>query len=328
MTHASPPLKRLPAALRRALHWLAAVFGLICLSAPAPALAREVSVGAFVTSISDIDPAAGTFRIAFYAWFNDPAGRFDPERDLYVIARSVTFSEIETEPAPGGGTYTIARIEAFVDQEFDFGKFPFDEQRLTLRIEAADDEYELSFAPDTDSTRISEYLSLLGWTVDGVAIETDTHAYDTDFGYWVGEDKELSQILLSVDISRIRSPVLIDDFLGFTFAFIITALTFVVPCTELGLRVGMSTGSLFAAVVNLNRLDTDVGFKPDFGLVDRLAFLIFGTIVTALLISLTTNRMSKRRNPEDANKIDTAAGMVALFIYLSLIVWTVREAMA
>ena len=87
--------------------------------------------------------------------------------------------------------------------------------------------------------------------------------------------------------------MLIDDFLGFTFAFLITALTFVVSCTELGLRVGMTTGSLFAAVTNLLRLDDAVGFKPDFGLIDRLAFLIFGAIVTSLLISLDHNRLSK-----------------------------------
>ncbi len=297
-------------------------------SAGAYAQARDVSVGAFVTSVSDVNSNDGTFRIAFYAWFNDPAGRFELERDLYIIARTVTISEIETEPAPGGGTYTIARIEAFVDQEFDFRAFPFDRQRLTLRLEASENVEGVRFVADTEDTRVSEYVRFLGWDVEGVTLETTEHSYDTDFGYWTGIDDEYSQILLSVDVARVRSPVLIDDFLGFTFAFLITGLTFVVSCTELGLRVGMTTGSLFAAVTNLVRLDDAVGFKPDFGLVDRLAFLIFGTIVTALLISLATNRLAKWRSPEEANRIDTAAGAVTLFIYLSLIVWAVHAAMA
>lgn len=288
---------------------------------------REISVGAFVTSISDVNPDESTFRIAFYAWFNDPAGKFELERDLYVIARTVTFSEVETEPAPGGGSYTFARIEAYVDQEYDFRDFPFDSQRLSLRLEAVDKTDELRFVPDTEDTRVSEYLRLLGWNVDGIALETTEHAYNTGFGYWTGRDDDFSQIVLSLDLTRVRSPVLIDDFLGFTFAFLITSLTFVVSCTELGLRVGMSTGSLFAAVINLNRLDDAVGFKPDFGLVDRLAFLIFGTILTALLISLTTHRLSKRRSPEEANRIDTVVGLVTLGIYLSLIVATVYAAM-
>ena len=59
--------------------------------------------------------------------------------------------------------------------------------------------------------------------------------------------------------------MLIDDFLGFVFAFVTTSLTFLVSATELGLRIGMNTGALFAAVVNLGRLHEFAGFRPDFG---------------------------------------------------------------
>jgi hypothetical protein len=295
--------------------------------AAAPDGARDVTVGAFVTSLSDVNADDGTFRVAFYVWFNDPAGRFDLNRDVYFIARQAAISELETEDAPGGGTYTFARIEAYVDQEFDFRDFPFDRQKLTLRIEAADRTQNLRFVPDVEDTRASDYLRLLGWEVGQVTLDTTEHRYETDFGYWTGGDDLFSQILLNVEVARERSPVLIDDFLGFTFAFLITGLTFVVSCTELGLRVGMTTGSLFASVVNLNRLDDAVGFKPDFGLVDRLAFLIFGAIVTSLLISLSTHRLAKRIEPERANKIDTALGAANVTIFFVLIVLTVRAAM-
>jgi hypothetical protein len=305
--------------------------GLAALTGAALAQPRDVEVGAFVTSLSDVDPNDGTFRIVFYVWFNDPAGRFDLERDLYPIARSVTIGELETEPAPGGGTYTFARIEAHVDHEFYFRDFPFDRQRLTLRLEATENTDGLRFTPDLEDTSVSEYLHLVGWTVDGLTLETDEHTYDTGFGYWTGRDDGFSQIALSVDVTRIRSPVLIDDFLGFTFAFLITSLTFVVSCTELGLRVGMTTGSLFAAMANLLRLDDAVGLKPEFGLIDRLAFLIFGAIVTSLVISLTTNRLSKHGEPEAAkaraNRIDTVLGVLCQSTYLALIVWTVHDAM-
>jgi hypothetical protein len=240
----------------------------------------------------------------------------------------VQISEAESEPAPGGGSYTFARIEAEVDQEFDFRDFPFDSQRLSLRLEAADSADGLRFVPDRADTQISDYLSLVGWRVDGVALDTAEHAYDTNFGYWAGRGATFSQILVQVDVTRVRSPVLFDDFIGFTFAFLVTALTFFVSCTELGLRVGMTTGSLFAAVTNLVRLDEAVGFKPEFGLVDRLAFLIFGAIVTALVISLATNRLSKHGDPDAAktraNRIDTVLGVLNMTVFLALIVWTVH----
>lgn len=298
----------------------------------AAAQQRDVEVGAFVNDLKDIDPDNGSFRIAFYAWFNDPAGRFDIRRDLWVVGNSVKIDEIDTEPNPAGGTYTFARIEAQVDQEFDFRHFPFDSQRLVVRLEATEGVDDLRFTPDPEGVSVSEYLRMAGWRIGRVEIDTVEHAYDTDFGYWTDPDTAFSQVEIAVNIDRVRSPVLVDDFLGLTFAFLITALSFVVSCTELGLRVGMNTGALFAAVTNLVRLDEAVGFKPEFGLVDRVAFFVFAAIVTSLAISLVTNRLSKHGADQDAartraNRLDTVLGVVSVTIYFALIAATVAGAM-
>ena len=100
-----------------------------------------------MSSLSDINPSGGSFRVVLYAWFNDPAGRFNVERDLYLIARTASIDAIETEPAPGGGSYTYARIEAEVPQEFAHRHFPFDRQRLTVRMEASETVEDLRFVP-------------------------------------------------------------------------------------------------------------------------------------------------------------------------------------
>ncbi len=280
---------------------LAALLLLAGLPGTAAAQPREVEVGAFVSSLSDINPSGGSFRVVLYVWFNDPAGRFNVERDLHLVARTASIDAIDTEPAPGGGSYTYARIEAEVPQEFDFRDFPFDRQRLTVRMEASETVEDLHFVPDHEDTDASDYLPMLGWTLDGISIDVQEHAYDSDFGYWTGRGAGYSQIQLSLDISRERSPVLIDDFLGFVFAFMITSLTFLVSATELGLRIGMNTGALFAAVVNLGRLHESAGFRPDFGLVDRLAFLVFGAILCSLIIAITMHRFAKRG---DADRVE------------------------
>ena len=133
-----------------------------------------------------------------------------------------------------------------------------------------------------------------------------------------------SQVQLSLDVSRVRSPVLIDDFLGFVFAFMITSLTFLVSATELGLRIGMNTGALFAAVVNLNRLHKAAGFRPDFGLVDRLAFLVFGAILCSLIIAITTHRLVKRGDADRVNRINSAVGAAMVLAFGVLIALTLR----
>lgn len=319
------PSRTSPTLIRQRLR--IAVLLWLALIAPIHAAAREVEVGAYVTSLSDIDARDGSFRIAFYVWFNDPEGRFDIARDLHVVARSFTIGGLETEPAPGGGSYTFARIEAVAPHEFDLTDFPFDRQRLVLRMEA-NDATDLTFVPDLGDSGVSDYVLLRGWTVDEMRIDVGDHVYDTDFGYWQEEDAGYSQIALAVDLTRTRSPVLVDDFLGFTFAFLITALTFCLPCSELGLRVGMTTGSLFAAVVNLNRLHDAVGFRPEFAVVDRLAFVVFGTLLCSLLIAIVTNRMAKTGDAVRANRLDTRLGVAMLVAALMLILLIVQVGLA
>ena len=303
---------------------VAALLMLASLAGGAAAQPRDVEVGGFVSSLSDINPSGGSFRVVLYVWFNDPAGRFNVERDLHLIARTASIDEIDTEPAPGGGSYTYARIEAEVPQEFDFRHFPFDRQRLTVRMEASETVEDLRFVPDHEDTDASDYLPLLGWTLDGVSIDVEEHAYDSDFGYWTGRGAGYSQVQLSLDVSRERSPVLIDDFLGFVFAFMITSLTFLVSATELGLRIGMNTGALFAAVVNLGRLHESAGFRPDFGLVDRLAFLVFGAILCSLIIAITTHRFAKRGDADRVNRINSAIGAAMVLSFGVLIALTLR----
>jgi hypothetical protein len=303
---------------------IAALLTLAGFAGSAAAQPRDVEVGAFVSSLSDINPSDGSFRVVLYAWFNDPAGRFNVERDLYLIARTASIDVIETEPAPDGGSYTYARIEAEVPQEFAHRHFPFDRQRLTVRMEASETLNDLRFVPDHADTGASDYLPLFGWTLDGVSIDVQEHTYDSGFGYWTGRGVAYSQVQLSLDVSRERSPVLIDDFLGFVFAFMITSLTFLVSATELGLRIGMNTGALFAAVVNLNRLHEAAGFRPDFGLVDRLAFLVFGAILCSLIIAITTHRFAKRGDADRVNLIDSAVGAAMVLSFGVLIALTLR----
>ena len=47
------------------------------------------------------------------------------------------------------------------------------------------------------------------------------------------------------------------------------------PPSELGVRVGMMTSSIFAAVFNRYRLEDAIGFDAVFGLVDQVSFLTF-----------------------------------------------------
>jgi hypothetical protein len=300
----------------------------LLVGAAARAQGRDIEVGAFVTSLSDINPDDGSFRIVFYAWFNDPAGQFDIERHLTIDARTASIGAVSRETSPSGGSYTYARIEAQAPHEFDFRRFPFDAQTLRLRMEPSEDAETLRFVPDVAETGASPDLALRGWQIGQIRISVEDRTYESDFGYWAADDRDVySTVVLEIDITRHRSPVILDDFIGFTFAFLVTCLSFFVSCTELGLRIGMATGSLFAAVVNLNRLHDAAGFRPEFAFVDRLAFLVFGAILSALVIAIGTHRLSKRDAPR-ANRIDSALGLALFLVFGTLIALTLRASLA
>lgn len=243
-----------------------------------------------------------------------------------MIARSATVTTLDRETTPDGAGYVFARIEALVDQRFDIGDFPFDRQTLALRLEANDTTDAFVFAPDLAGSRISELLRLQSWEIRGLDVTTETRRYDTGFGY-DEPGKSYALATLSVQLDRLRSPVLIDDFIGFTFAFLIAAMTFLVPPKELGVRVGMATGSLFAAVFNLYRLGDIVGFRSEFGMVDNLSFLVFALITLTLVISLVSHRLYNARGAEAASRIDGRLGLAAIAIFVGLVTLVVRSAM-
>ena len=289
--------------------------------------ARDILTGAYVNSVSGINPADGTFDISVDLWFIDPEGTFDPRDNLYVLARSSSIKNYYEERGADGRSYTSVRVDAVVDQEFSLTEFPFDEQNLLLRLEAGDTIDRIRFVPDAQPPEIADYIALVDWTLSSASLTATEHRYTTRFGLDETGPQEFSQLELTIAAARTQTGVVIDDFLGFIFSFIITGLIYFVPTTELGTRIGMTTGSLFAALLNLNRLLDAAGYKAEFGLVERLGFLIFGAILCSLLISIAMKRVATKWGVERADRIDAVLGVIVMSAFLAAILWVLRVGM-
>lgn len=98
----------------------------------------------------------------------------------------------------------------------------------------------------------------------------------------------------------------------------ITTFVFAVPVKELGSRVGMTTSSVFAAVINRYRLGDSVGFQSSYGLADQISLITFSAILTALMLSLVTFSLQSDRSPDQIRVIDRRAGTVAMVLYWAL----------
>lgn len=311
--------------LTRAVRLLAVMIALACATA-AGAAPREVRVGAFVTSLSGLDFADGSFRIAAFLWFVDPAGTFDPVRDLQVLARQSTLAPAERLVLPDGAVYSTVQVTAVVDQSYDLRNFPFSRQSLILRLETSQEIGDLIFVADNADSRIADFVRLPSWNITALRLEPSQETYDTGFGHRT-ERPTFSRMNLMIDVARDRSPLIFDKFTGFLVAMIITALVFAVPVNELGIRLAMTTSSIFAAVFNRYRLEDTVGFDASFSLMDQVSLLTFGAILTALVISLVAHNLNGRRSPSAIRLVDRRLGIGAMIVYGVLLVAAFFEAL-
>jgi hypothetical protein len=271
--------------------------------------------GIFVSSLSNIDAADGSFRISAYVWFVGPPDRFDPATELQVMARSASVQVVTRKLLPDGSQYAVVRIEALVNQNFDLRHFPFDRQALRLLIETSADTDQLHLVPDTADSRIADFVTVPVWTIGELKLEPSEYAYDTGFGYRTTKPS-FSRMAFVIDISRGRTVLLMEKFAGFVVSLILTLFIFFVPPREIGIRVGIVTSSVFAAVFNRYRLEDRIGFDASFGLVDQVSLLTFAAVLAALAISLYVFNLTTRRPLAEVAALHRRLGQILLAVTL------------
>ncbi len=302
--------------------WLWAVLGLLAtlLVAAAPASSEpapaEVRMGFMVTSLSRIDPADGSFDIAALAWVIDPGDTLDPASQIQVLARRATIETLHQTQLGDGSTFTGLRIEATLDQAFDLRDFPFDRQSLRVSIETELPVERLRFVADEQDSRLADYLVVQGWNVTGLRFEERVVNYDTELGVW--RAPSFSRLSLLIDIERQRSPLVIEKFIGYTMALLVTALIFLVPTGEIGVRIGMATTAVFAAVGNRYGLDSLIGAETAFGLVEQLSLVVFIAIFAAIAATLLTYELGQKRRRALSKRVNLGVGVVVVALSFAL----------
>lgn len=287
---------------------------------------REVRMGVFVTSLSGLDPSDGSFRVSGYAWLIDPSGEFDPEKNLEMLVRSGGFKMFAHQTLDDGSSYSAVNFDAVVNDTYDVRDYPFDRQTLDIVFESADPVSQLVFVPDRQDSLVEDTVRAPGWRVGGLSLRNTIQRYETGFGHRP-KGQEFSRLIVTLDVTRKLSPMLFEKFTGFFVAFLISALVLLVPTAELGTRIGMTTGSVFAAVFNRYRLEDAIGFDAVFGLADQVSFLVFSAIMSILILSLLVHRLRVRRGPRLARALNFWLGGAILLGHAVLIAGAVLLAL-
>ena len=304
---------------------LAALAWLFLLLHPALGVAAEpppprVRAGLFVTSLSNINFASGSFTIVADAWFVDPTGRFDPQTQVELSGREGQLETLSKERLPDGSVYVWTRIRVVVDQSFDVADFPKDRQSLVFTLDAEDPADAIRFAPDVADTGIGDRVAISGWKVVGVELEEQVVRFTSRFGYpaAAAEPSAYSRLVLTVDIARQRSVLVVDKFLGLTMGFLISLLMYLVRPSQLGVKVSLATTAILAAVGNRYSLDALLGPAASFGLVDQVTLIAFASIYTATASSILVYYVEEGQGVRVATRLDRRIGLVTSLLYLTL----------
>lgn len=291
---------------------------LLLLALPARAEIQKQRVGLFVSDVSAVNPADGSARIEGYIWFVGPPG-FDAAVGVELLGRQTKLEPFVGTTLEDGSYYQVLRFAGTFAQEFDMSNFPFDRHGLRVPIEAASDTEHLQLVPDEEDSRVGDFVHLPAWRFEGLSFVTQDYRYDTRFGYRKS-DPAFSRLSLVIDISRQRSALVIERFTGFAVAFVLSCLIYAVPATELSMRIGLSSGAIFASVGNRYGIESALGFDAAFSLVDQVTVLVFVALLTAIAVSLHVSRKGKEEGPAAAVRSNRRAAAVAIPVFSALLV--------
>ena len=319
--------------LRRAAAraWLGTL--LVLGSWAAPAAAAEASatckVGVGVAALYDLEPAEGSFGAGLWLW------SLCPTRELAPLARIVLPTArpgVELGPLTGeavaDGYYESRQVRGLFRHRWDMRRYPFDSQRLAIRLEEAElGAARLTLAPDTSGSFVAPAVAgeLGEWRVGGLRVTTGVGEQVSSYGF--PEASPSSYAWLEAEVVIERRGIL--TFVKLTLPVLAAAL-FVVLCLHFDPRlpstfpnqVSILVVVLFSIIVNHRRSDDVIG---DVGRLTLVTEIHLATILLTILVAALAFRDLRRverqqpvRYPDRTAIGATAAGYLGVVTLMIL----------
>jgi hypothetical protein len=312
---------------------------LLLASLATPALAQDTPVkcrmGAYVTSLYNIDSGDGSFRAVFWLWSVCPERTDEPLMTLEFPNGEDISAELEDKLERDDGWWSTRKFVGTFRNDFELKDFPFDRQNLTILVEEAVlDERELLYVADAAESGISPEVSVPGWDLEGLSATTSVFTYPTTFG-----DPSLPQgssryARLTVSIPAERAHW--ATFAQATFSLYIVALlvfasmlfNIVSESMFLG-RMGVLGSALFAVVVGFSSTDSLIGARQGMYLLDYLYLILLLLIVSSTAWTITAHRwVASETAPADILRRDhyVSIGLASAYLVANAVLLVMAQA--
>ncbi|MFA6978011.1 MAG: hypothetical protein WC209_01705 [Ignavibacteriaceae bacterium] len=177
-----------------------------------PPTAQQVKVGFYTQNIYEVNPESNTYYMDFYVWFKWK-GSIDPTEKIEFMngVEDWGMTKVNTYETPmllpDSSFYQVVRIEGRFRENFEFERYPLDEQRLGVVLEnSLHDINEVVYIADTVESGYTDDLAIPGWEFKDYLISNLYHQYKTNFGDYKLNEKTSSYSAIRFEL-RVTRPI-------------------------------------------------------------------------------------------------------------------------
>ena len=287
-----------------------------------------VYTGIKVNEISELNISQSSFTADFYVWFRYH-GEFDDTDIRFVNALtpvSLGYPIADKETA-NGATIRAYHVKAAFRNRFDFHRFPFDPQTLTIRFcHAQLLKKNMIYVPD-ESGMSSEALSvtdgamgetrlkpLSGWKISGTEYRQDIFS---DSSAQAPDSEQVppaySQFDAEIHIKRQGLYTAVGAFLPLIALLINLYLIYFMPWEWRGLRIIVIITVLMTTLFCHQKLRAEV--PADYTILAEYAFFtVYGLVMMSVAVLLLLFLFRKQGNAGKAKQILRAGKVIYLLI--------------
>jgi len=293
--------------------------------------ATECYVGAYITSISDVDLRAGTCVVDFWVWFRWRGSDYNPLQSVEVIDGIIDEKTGEVRKTLASGLqYACQRVRATIRQKWNVCRFPLDTQHIRIALEDTESESDrLVFVPDEAASSVASSVSVPGWTLSCFSIASLEQTYETNYGDTdlpTGTSSEYSRALLSLALHRPGMGLFFKLFTGLFVAVGIALVSIAIRPTDLDPRFGLPVGAMFASFASQYVVASVLPATSEFTLADQLHVLAVGVIFLVLLESVASLFLTYADRTWIARRLDAACLVLFLAATIAAVVILVMNA--
>ena len=276
-----------------------------------------VYAGVEMNSLDNIDVRANTFAADFFLWFRfqDDLNLDPHEVEFPTVVSGATLGKEVGHHSRGGFTTVTYHVKGVFRAEYEFSRFPFDQQTLKIPIQFHNsNNYTMILAYARSAPRqdggeskgsapaASSVLASKLWKLKDQIFYRDVVAYKSSFGEDADESRpsgvEVNRINAAITIERDVFGFAVKNFLPLVCILVAVLIGYALSPDVINPRVSIGVTALLTTSVLFQKLAGDLPTVTYITAMDYVFFAFFAFCVMFLLLTVVTYDTQKAKRPK------------------------------